>query len=350
MVKKVYILRLNEIFLKSERVAKRFYNTLIKQLKLRGIFNFYRKGRRLYSYDGNEEIFKKIFGIESISYGYECKYDLDMIVNIIENIAKDTKVKIQVKRITKDFPMKSPEITKEIISRMKKLTPSLESDYTIYVDFHQGKAYVYDNIIKCFGGLPVGVQGEVVALLSGGIDSPVASLLAAKRGCNLNLLHFLTDLQEYEKIIKLYEKIKEYCPESKLIIIKNYNEYLSIIREKFGKATCFLCKYSMYKIASKYDKPIITGDNLGQVASQTLEMLYFYSKRFPIFRPLLTYDKNEIVALAREFGTYDISISTNKPCLFVPNIVVTKPPVNYEELIKEIDKIIEQFNFEIEII
>jgi thiamine biosynthesis protein ThiI len=333
------IVRLNEILLKSRKVRQKFMRILIRNMRLKNIKNIRIVQSRIYC-EGDVGVFKKIFGVESVSEAIECDYNLDRIVEIIKNIAKEKELDVDVQRVTKDFPMISPEIANYIRRKLKEsgFKINFKSNYRIGVEFNSGKTYIFDNIIKCFGGLPVGVSGKVLALLSGGIDSPVASLLMMKRGCEVDFIHFKILEEDYNKVLKLFNYLKEFCPNSKMYVV-NYKPILEKIKENFCESyRCFICKYCMYYISSKYGLPLVTGDNLGQVASQTLDMLNFYSRRFLIYRPLIGFNKQEIVDLAKEFGTYELSIKPNTACPYSARKPIVKPVnIDLDSFVKNLE-------------
>ncbi|WP_048058009.1 tRNA uracil 4-sulfurtransferase ThiI [Methanothermococcus okinawensis] len=209
------------------------------------------------------------------------------------------------------------------------------------------KAYIFTRRIEGVGGIPVGTQGKVLILLSDGIDSPVASYLMIKRGCNAVFLHLKISEEGLKKTEKIFNVLNDYDYTSKLIV-KDYKEELQNIKsclKEIGKEkyTCIFCKKNMLKIAEKYAKElncdaIVNGDNLGQVASQTLKNIAVISRgiSYPILRPLIGLDKNEIIDISKKIGTYGISTSKEIKCFAVPKYPITNADLKEIERIEKI--------------
>jgi len=305
------------------------------------------------------EILKKVFGIKNFSFVYEVERDFVKLKKEVENILKKfkkdkiKKIAFETKRSDKTFPLTSLEINKELGEISNKL--ELKVDYTnfeekIFIELISKKIFVYTEKISGPGGLPVTTSGKVLVLFSGGIDSPVASWLMMKRGCNADFLHFHTfknNKQGFDSKIKnLTEKLNEYQRKSKLYLVP-YSTYEILTQgEVLQKYDLVLFKYFMLKFAEKfaiennYDA-IVLGDNLGQVASQTIENLRATSFGIStlIFRPLLTYDKQEIIDLSKKIGTYEMSIKKYKDCC---SILSKKPSTKtklefFENILKKVD-------------
>ncbi len=185
------------------------------------------------------------------------------------------------------------------------------------IEIISGKTYVFFEKMPGVGGLPVGTQGKVVVLLSGGIDSPVAAFLMLKRGAEITALHFDQGGTNARSVVeKVVDILEDYSPEPIELIVENHFEVLkpyvsALAKAKLREWTCVVCKVAMLRRAAEIAREkgalgIVTGDSLGQVASQTLANLYFetMSVNFPVHRPLLGMDKEEIVAIARRIGTY----------------------------------------------
>lgn len=276
---------------------------------------------------------KAVFGIKYFSYFKEIKKDIKVIEEEVEIIMKDlkskgsSKIAFKTKRADKEFPLKSPEINKRLGEIANKL--DLKVDYknapvTIYIEITHKSCYLYSERIYCYGGLPVTSSGKVLCLLSGGIDSPVAARQMMKRGCQVDFLHvhsFKTNEEAIKHKVKdLIKVLNKYQFKSKIYFVP-YHVYEFHTMGKNIEDDLVLFRYYLFKVAermateNKY-KAIVTGDNLGQVASQTLENMQAseYGINLPVFRPLLTYDKEEIINLSREIGTYDLSIEKYKDC------------------------------------
>jgi thiamine biosynthesis protein ThiI len=237
-------------------------------------------------------------------------------------------------------------------SKIKRKVNLSKPDVTIFVEVKSSKAYVYSERMRGLGGLPYGVSGRVVSMISGGIDSPVASWLMMKRGCSVDFINFYTDEKEVKKVKKLVSSLAKYSPEKLNLHSVPYKEILKgIAKHSDRKLTCVLCKRLMYRISEKFAervkaKALVTGENLGQVASQTLENLSTNSSvvSIPILRPLISMDKEETMNLAKDIGTFDISIKHASTCDFVPKRPATRAKsertFREEEKIKNLDKLI----------
>lgn len=321
--------------------------------------------RILCDFEDNEikisPILKKVFGIKFFSYFNETDADINSITNHVEEIMKDLKkngikkIAFKTKRADKSFPLKSPEVNKLLGEISNKL--GLKVDYsnpekTIFIEITSKKVYIYTKKIYCFGGLPVGTGGKVLCLFSGGIDSPVAAWLMMKRGCIVNFLHFHNMKTDSEvlnsKIKKIIEKLNGYQNKSNLFLVP-YSDFEIFSQGKvIDRYDLILFKYYMIKTAEKfaiengYDA-IVLGDNLGQVASQTIENIKAtsFGAETLIFRPLLTYDKQEIIDLANEIDTYNLSIEKYKDCC---SIMAKNPSIKTN--LKFFKKILEDLNIE----
>jgi len=210
---------------------------------------------------------------------------------------------------------------------------------TIYIDIREGNTtYIYEEAVTAVGGMPVGSAGKALVMLSGGIDSPIAAFLAAKRGLTVDCIHFAsppyTSDMALDKIKRLRNKLTDYCNDIKVHVVP-FTEIQEQIRDKcHPEYMITLMRRQMVRIAEKLGNAdcIITGENLSQVASQTIHGITtnnICAKEVPILRPLITYDKKEITQLAKQVGTYDISIEPHMDCctVFVPSKPVIKPTI-----------------------
>lgn len=301
----------------------------------------------------------KVFGIKYFSFVCEIDRDMKKLEKEIEKKLKKfkknkiQKIAFQTKRSDKNFGLTSPEINKKLGEISHKL--GLKVDYKnfeekIFIEITLKKIYVYVKRINGLGGLPVGTSGRVLALFSGGIDSPVASWLMMKRGCKVDFLHFhvfRNNKQSFNsKINDLVKKLNTFQEGSRLYLVP-YSTYSVFtqgeIQEKYD---LILFKHFMLKFAEKLAKEnhydaIVLGDNLGQVASQTIENIKASSLNLNavLFRPLLTYDKQEIIDLAKKIDTYEISIKKYKDCC---SIISRKPSTktklkSFENVLEKID-------------
>ncbi len=297
---------------------------------------------------------KAVFGIKDFSYVEEVKNDLDIILARVKTILSKikasgkSKVSFDIKRGDPKFPLTSEEINKKFREAASK--EGLKLDYEgdsvhIYTRIYSDTCYIYSEIIPGYGGLPVGTGGKVLVLLSGGIDSPVAAWQMMRRGCPVDFLHvhsFRTNEEASKsKIARIVKCLNDYQFKSRLYLLPYHNYDFHMMGNSAGSDDLVLFKHYIFRIAEKLAiknayGAIVSGDNLGQVASQTLENLKATESGIsfaPIFRPLLTYDKEEIIELARNIDTYKLSIEQYKDCC---SIVAKNPNVKMKvERLKE---------------
>ena len=354
-MEKVILLRFGEIFLKGRNYSF-FENTLLNNIKYRlrkfncKIENIW--GRYLisnFSEFEEEKIIselKCIFGIVSCSVSAE----LDSNIEVIKNFCKEIKItsksfKVDTNRADKTFIYTSCDVSKIIGEIILNNNPNSKVDVhnpeqVINIDIRQnGKTYVFYEKINCLGGMPVGCSGKGLLLLSGGIDSPVAGYLMAKRGLSISAIHFhsypYTSEQAKQKVIDLGNIIKKYTGSIRLYIVPFTRIQEEIHKNCDSEYMITLVRRFMMDIANRVAKNnncncIITGENLAQVASQTVEGITFtneMSKDLPIFRPLISFDKIEISTISEKIGTYETSILPYEDCcsVFLPKNPVTHP-------------------------
>ena len=294
----------------------------------------------------------KIFGVKDFCFAEETGNDIKDIVKKASEILKKMDVKktiaVKTKRADKNLKYTSMEISRKIgeIAYEKGFKIDLTNpDETLNVEITNKKAYLYTNKMKGPGGLPVGCSGKVLCLFSGGIDSSVAAWLMMKRGCKVDYLHFhaLKNNNEVKKtkIKKLFDLLSDYEENPKLFLIPYFNYQLAVVDKINDKYDVVVFRNFMLRLAEKFAlkngyKALVTGDSLGQVASQTLDNLKAigYKVNMPILRPLIGYDKQEIVDLAKKIGTYEESIKEYKDCC---SMISRKPStsVKLEQLEKE---------------
>ena len=380
------IIRYGEIGTKSRATRKRFEQILKKNIKMtlkkydiESEVDILHTRLLLTVNDNNIdktlELLRKIPGIVSFSPCLECdlnikdienfsigafKGELTQYINANIGVNKTVTFAVKTQRIKKQFNMNSMELSRHIgaviINEFDKLKSKMKLNADLKVnlknpDIHIGielidNAYIFTKRIEGVGGIPVGTQGKVLVLLSDGIDSPVASYLMIKRGCNAVFLHLKMSEEGFKKTEKIFNVLNDYDYTSKLIV-KDYKEELQNIKsnlEDIGKEKyiCIFCKKTMLKIAEKYAEElkceaIVNGDNLGQVASQTLKNISVISNgiTYPILRPLIGMDKNEIINIAKEIGTYGISTSKEIKCFAVPKYPITNADIEEIERIEE---------------
>ncbi|MEM1557653.1 MAG: tRNA uracil 4-sulfurtransferase ThiI [Thermoproteota archaeon] len=296
------------------------------------------QGRLVFPLGGSDfqrivESIKSVFGVSWFAFASVSEPNLDSIKKIVieeasKVVEKEDTLKVEVKRADKSFPITSLELSKilgEALVENLGVKISLKNpSKRVYVEILKNEAYVFTERIKGPGGLPVGSSGRVVSLLSGGIDSPVASYLMMKRGCEVHYVHFhpFYDNSEAEnsKVMEIVRKLLPYSGRTTVTFIPSYEFQMATVNIP-AKYDLVLFRRFMFKVAERVAetegaKALVTGESLAQVASQTLDNMVAISTglKMPIFRPLIGYDKEEIIALANKIGTYELSIKPYKDC------------------------------------
>jgi len=356
------IVRYGEIFLKSEPVRRIYEKILVRNIKLalkrEGIkFSLRReRGRIFVKSEKIEKVcnaLQNVVGIVSVSPSYHLETsELEQIKNFVrENYKSWIKAgqtfAVRVRRIgNQNYTSKKLE---EVVGSVVKRKVNLKKpDVTIFIEVREKDTYIYTEVIKCLGGMPVGTSGKVVSLLSGGIDSPVASFLSMKRGCKVVFVHFhsfpLVSKRSIEKAIELIKVLNKYQFKSVLYLVPFHEIQMKIKTSIAPKYRIILYRRFMFRIAeliakAENAKALVTGESLAQVSSQTLNNIATIEEAttMPVLRPLIGMDKEEIVQLAKKIGTYEISIKPQEDCctLFVPKHPATKSNV---EKIKKLEK------------
>ena len=366
-MRKCISLSYGEIALKKDN-KKFFENVLLKNIKtaLKGFDPEIKKDQsKIYiyaeDYKNAIENLKNIFGISYIAIQFESDKDMDLIYESAiaamdyERERGEVKTfKVETKRADKKFHLKSPEISGmvggHLLKHYKDLKVDVKNpDIIIRVDIRQ-TAFVSGNRIKGMGGMPVGSNGRVMSLLSGGIDSPVASILAMKRGLSCDYIHFhsypFTSGRSFDKTKDLAILSSKYQPHSMLFSFNLLKIQEEITKKCDIRFTTILQRRSMIRLSTRLCKEcereaLVTGENLGQVASQTLAGMGVVDPvtDLMILRPLICFDKNEIVDLAREYGTFETSILPYEDCctVFVAKHPKTNPTL--EQVLQEENKI-----------
>jgi thiamine biosynthesis protein ThiI len=355
MLDKVIVIRYGEIHLKG-RNRGFFESTLIKNIKRRLScveckFTELRSRYVVSEYKDEDEdkiieILKHIFGIHSISKAFCVDSDIDTITSTCVSLSHDEGTfKVETNRADKRFPMTSVELSKYLGGKILEAHPHLSVDlyepsFTVNVDLREdGKTFVYSEKIACAGGMPTGTAGKGLVLLSGGIDSPVACYMMAKRGLKIDALHFhsypYTSAMAKQKVEDLARILARYCGNIMLNNVRFTKIQEEIHRCCDPSYMITIMRCCMMRIAESVAKArgcgcIINGESLGQVASQTLESIYVTNARIidtPIFRPCIGMDKEEIIDVARKIGTFDTSIMPYEDCctVFLPDSPVIKP-------------------------
>ena len=292
----------------------------------------------------------KVFGVASISKAVEAPSELNAIgdeaVKYMMKLIDERGIKtfkVEGKRADKTFPVKSPEIGRIIGAKVlvgcKVLKVDVHNpDVLLHVDVRSDRTYIYEGKIAGFGGLPLGTNGKGLTLLSGGIDSPVATWMMAKRGMLIEAVHFhsypYTSQRAQEKVENLARIVASYCGRFKMHVINLLPIQEQIVMNCPEEETTILVRRFMMRIAERIAKEtgcmmLITGENLGQVASQTAEALVVTdaSVSLPVMRPLIAMDKVDIMDKAQEIGTFETSIQPYEDCctVFLPRHPTTKP-------------------------
>ena len=302
----------------------------------------------------------KVFGVATVSPATCCVPDMDAIgkaaaAYMMELIEKEgiKSFKVKAKRVDKTFPVQSPAIGRKVGATILKTCKVLhvdvhEPEVLLYVDVRSEGAYIYRDKIKGFGGLPLGTNGKGLILMSGGIDSPVAAFMMAKRGMRIEAIHFhsypYTSQRAQKKVEDLCGVLAGYMGSIKMYVVNLLPIQEEIVKNCPEDETTILVRRFMMRIAEqmaikKHDMMLITGEDLGQVASQTAEALVVTDAvvKMPVMRPLIAMDKVDIMDKAQEIGTYDISIQPYEDCctVFLPKHPVTKPKLKNIEKSEE---------------
>lgn len=305
------------------------------------------------NYEDVIKVLNTIVGLYSYSLCKNVEPDFDKMADVAvqmlkdETLTKKVSFKVETNRGNKNFPYTSIQISQELA---KRILPKIDNIYvdvhnpelTLNVDLRCEGTYLYLKEIKGIGGYPAGIQGKGLLMMSGGIDSPVACYLSMKKGINVYAIHYAsppyTSLNSLQKVIDLLQELSKYSENNKIkLLVVPFTKIQDSIHEHANpKYLVTIMRRAMYKIAEKVCNRkglsvIINGESIGQVASQTLESMRVVNEvtNVPIIRPLATYDKEEIIEIARKIGTYEISIRPYEDCctVFVPEHPVIKPTI-----------------------
>ncbi|MBR2315969.1 MAG: tRNA 4-thiouridine(8) synthase ThiI [Clostridia bacterium] len=377
-MKEIILLKEGELALKGLNRVN-FEDKLIKNIKFRfrdlGKFTFTRSQSAVAIEAVNEEVdfeeaverLKKVFGIVAFSRAAIAEKDIESIKAtakeyLHEQIMSAKTFKVEAKRSDKKFPMTSPEISREVGAHILRNYPHIKvdvhnPDLKITVEIRE-RAYVRGNQIKGIGGMPVGSAGKAAVLMSGGIDSPVAAYMMAKRGVQLTAIHFAappyTSMKAEMKVRDLVKKVSEYAGRIYFAVVP-FTEIQEKIKDECPEDLfTLIMRRLMMEIATRIAEKdechaLITGESLGQVASQTLLALGVTDEAtpLPVFRPCIGMDKQEIISIARQIDTFETSILPYEDCctVFTPRHPRTRPTleqvkeaqalVDWEELIEK---------------
>jgi len=348
---KTIIVRYGELALKSERVRRRFERCLIDNMKLalRSLdYKLAKERGRIFINTGKVDAAAKrltrVPGIVSVSPAIKINATMDAIRSAAVKAAKKTlpsgkTFAIRTRRVGK-HAFSSQDVNVDVGSAVLNAVPGTRVDLSapdqeISIEIRDRNAYVFTATMTGVGGLPVGSQGNVVALLSGGIDSPVAAYLMMKRGCKVFPIFFdnrpYTDERGRKRAVAVTKKLAEFSPGVKLRVVFFGQILRTFVEKAPRRLTCVLCKRTMLKIAGAIAKEVkaeavVTGESLGQVASQTLPNLRVIDEacELPVMRPLIGMDKVEIERIARRIGTFEISTRAVAGCSAVPQYPETR--------------------------
>ena len=371
MIDEVILCKYGEIVLKGAN-RQNFESSLIKELRRRaspyGVFKISCRQSTIYVVPQNDECdmdgmynaARRVFGIIAVNRAAVCEKTMESIVETVkkylpEKLAGKRTFKVDARRADKTFPLKTPEITREIGGVILSLVRGIKVDVhnpevTVTVEVRDENAFVRAGQEPGAGGLPLRTAGRGLLLLSGGIDSPVAGCMMAKRGMEIEALHFesfpYTSERAREKVMQLAQEMCEFCAKIHVHVIslthvqeeirdKCEEDYFTLILRVFMMRLAERCARE-YKCGA-----LITGESLGQVASQTLAAIGVTDSvvNIPVFRPCIGMDKSEIVKEARRFGTVDTSILPFEDCctVFTPRHPKTQPKI--EAVMAEIAKL-----------
>ena len=358
-MKEMFLLKLGEIVLKGAN-RRTFEETLKKNVRRTvshfGAFKVYIMQSTVYvepqedgcDLDGAWEACGHVFGVSSMCRCRACDKELDAIYQAVvdylgDELSVQKSFKVESKRSDKSFPLNSIQISQEIGGRLAEAFPQVAVDvhnpsYVVNVEVRDFAAYIHGPAQPGAGGLPTGTGGRAAVLLSGGIDSPVAGYMIAKRGVELECIHFFsypyTSERAKEKVLELAKLMTKYCGRMTVDVV-GFTEIQEAIRDHCREEyfTIIMRRFMMRiseAIARDHGaKCLVTGENLGQVASQTMDAMAVTGAvvQMPIFHPLIGMDKEEIVTIARRIGTLETSILPYEDCctVFTPKHPKTKP-------------------------
>lgn len=368
------LIRYGELSLKGKNrnsFIKQLYSNVKKALKGFETLEFERQHDRMYIYLYDEDpdkvanILKNVFGISSFSFATKVRPDMDEIIQACMDtldLKTPKTFKVAARRSDKTFPIISDQINRLVATAILKNSDwkvnVRQPDVKVVIEIHSDAAYIMTNRIEGAGGYPVGVGGKAMVLLSGGIDSPVASYMVMKRGTYIECIHFAsppyTSKKAQDKVMELARIVSSFQGELLVHVVPFTNLQLAIYQHADESYAITLMRRMMMRIAAglaqkRHAQAIATGESIGQVASQTLESMQAINAvtTTPIIRPLVCMDKVEIIDLSKKINTYETSILPFEDCctIFTPKNPVTKPKIDrcekyearfdYEKLVEE---------------
>lgn len=355
----ILLLKLGEVVLKGLNrnvFEDKLVSNVGRRIRSFGSFQVYTRQSTIYveprnaecDVDGAYRACQQVFGVAAVARAVPCEKDVAAITETAKRylgsaLRSARSFKVESKRADKRYPMTSIQISQAVGGELAEAFPDVavdvhHPDLTVSVEIREKAAYVHAPAAPGAGGLPVGMGGKAVSLLSGGIDSPVSSWMMARRGCWLEMVHFesppYTSQQAQEKVLELARLLTPWCGHLVVHIVP-FTEIQEEIRRKCPEdyftliMRRFMMRLAQAVAKSRGAKALVTGESLGQVASQTMMALGVTEEvtDLPVLRPLIGMDKVEIIQLARRIGTYDTSILPYEDCctVFTPRHPCTKP-------------------------
>ena len=354
-MKKLLMIKYGELTTKKDNRSF-FINTLkenienaLSDLNITITSDYYRMFIETERIEESMQRLANIFGIHEIALAYfSLDTSIDNIYELSQNLIEDNKTfKVETNRSDKNYPINSMEVSRKVGAYLLKNTNNLKVDVKnpeilINIEIRKEGVYAYKNGIKGKGGYPTGTLGKALLMLSGGIDSIVAGYLTMKRGVKLDFIYFEslphTSLEARKKVIDLARILKNYGNTGKLYVVNFTKIQESIYKNMDKNYMITLMRRQMYKIAERIAirnkcYAIVNGESIGQVASQTLTSIKVVNEvtNYPIIRPLASFDKLEIIEIAKQIGSYDISILPYEDCctIFVPTHPVINPSLEH---------------------
>lgn len=357
----VIIIRYGEIFLKKknrgyfERIFKNNIEAVVKDIPHKLEVSAGRYYIEDFAVGDTDELLsrlKKVFGIHTMSLGKRVKSDMNEIFYAAKELCRESGTfKVETHRADKKFPLNSMEISREIGGRLLSVNKNLKvdvhnPDFYVYLDVREnGTTLVFSDFFDGANGMPVGTAGKGLLMLSGGIDSPVAGYMMAKRGMHVHCLHFhsypYTNMQAKEKVVELAKILSPYTCGTRLYCVSVTHIQEEIHDKCAPELMVTLLRRFMFRIAEIVARRnsiqcIITGESLGQVASQTIEGITSSNsvmKKLPVLRPLISFDKNEIIEKSMAMGAYETSILPFEDCctVFLPKYPAIRPQLEFIE-------------------
>lgn len=377
MLEKRILLRFGDLVLKGKNkpaFVKQVRRLLKEKMNGLGVVFDFQHDRTYMSLtqDNDEQVLKHlsyVSGLQSYSYVYKTTKDIDDILALaIKLVQKEipghTTFKVETKRADKTYPFTSLELTRKLAPMILKSVPNLTVDvrkpeHTLNIEVRLDGTYLFLRQYPAMGGYPVGIGGRGLVMLSGGIDSPVSAYLAMKQGIAIELFHFestpMTPLESVQKVIDLAKKLSHYMPDSKikLHLVPFRQAHQEILEKVNDSYLITIMRRLMYRMGEKFARNhdilcLINGESVGQVASQTLSSMNVVENvtRIPILRPVVTYDKQDIINISKRIDTFDISIRAFNDCcsIYVPKRPVTQPTLlecEKQERLIDVDVLVE---------